>query len=178
MEAPPPAEPQVIHIAQPAGQKMNLKEDYATKAATILGSLHLLCGLLTLVFILVYGLYEDKLVAILMFVGPEILCFFISGGLAIGGARSGTRCLVMATFVMAIISAVSAGSLLIWTSIMINEFGVDEARWGMAILFMQILTCLAMLAAGITTAVLTFRPLFGRTARAVHYTPATAGIPA
>merc|ERR1712059_155055 len=43
--------------------------------------------------------------------------FFITGGLTIGGARSPNKCLVIATMVMSIISAVCAGILIILSGI-------------------------------------------------------------
>ena len=43
--------------------------------------------------------------------------FVVSGGLSIGGARSGSKCLVVSTMEMSIISAVCAGGLLIASSI-------------------------------------------------------------
>ena len=41
-EAPP--QPQVIYIVQAPKQKVDIKENYAVRAATILGILHILCG--------------------------------------------------------------------------------------------------------------------------------------
>merc|ERR1712013_878050 len=46
----------------------------------------------------------------------------ISGGLAIGGAQSGKKCLVMATLIMAIISAVCAGILLIMSALLFRPY--------------------------------------------------------
>jgi hypothetical protein len=167
----------------PAVQRGSLKEDYATEAATVLGSLHLLCGLITLTASIEcmnnaahYAMdYEpmEPLFNIYQMVG--IWCsilFIISGGLAIGGARSGNRCLVVATLVMAVISAVSAGILLIIFSPLLFLFFSDTGL--IAMNFLGIVTFLAMLGMGITTAALTCRALCCPRAAtgALHYTPA------
>ena len=100
---------------------MNIKDAYNVKAAKVLGVLHIICGIVAL------GAeigYLDIVGATLKLDGPTFqpslgtgiwtsAFFFISGGLAIGGARSGNTCLVVATMVMSIISAVFAGILLI-----------------------------------------------------------------
>jgi hypothetical protein len=205
MEGDPEAPP-------PAVQKRILKEDYSTKAATVLGSLHLLCGLITLTA----SIEQDRNSKML-----GIWCsvfFLISGGLATGGARSGTRRLVVATLVMAVISAVSAGILLIWKSLgplqciasdhyhcipqlhsihmcRENEFQPKFTQRGVtsvmcsavyygarSSMYALILTGLAMLVMGISSAAVTCRPLRAtagavhRLGPVVHDTPATASL--
>jgi hypothetical protein len=94
-EAPPPAQPQVVYIVQSAMREertRSLKEDYATKAATVLGSLHLLCGLITLIASIV-GIDENGGRGRGLESGLVFSAFFLlSGGLTIAGARSGNRC--------------------------------------------------------------------------------------
>merc|ERR1712061_442369 len=83
MEQPnhPSTPHQVIYIVQAAKEKVNIKDAYNVKAATVLGIIHIIFGLISL--------------------GIEITN------------------LVVANLVMAIISAVSAGILLILSSILL-----------------------------------------------------------
>ena len=101
-----------------------IKEAYSVKAATVLGVVHIICG------IIAFSCEIDVLVWPSR--GPPgtlgtgiwtSMFFFISGGLAIGGAQSGKKCLVTATMVMAIISAVCAGVLLIMSAIFLSVTG-------------------------------------------------------
>jgi hypothetical protein len=179
VETPPPAQPQVVYVVQPAGQpvaqKRSLKEDYATKAATVLGSLHLLFGWITFTTS-IYGIVYGNMLSMGML--PSVF-FIISGGLAIGGAQAGSRCLVVATLVMAIISAVIAGILIINSSMMMvimTNTGYHHFETSMFVL--EMVMGLAMLMAGITTAALTCRPLCCRRAGAgaVHYTAGCSGV--
>jgi len=110
----PNAPHQVIYITQAPKDKQNLKDAYNVKAATTLGVIHIVCGTITL-SATIAGLVDGN-----FSVGTGIwtsVLFFVSGGLAIGGARSGNKFLVVATMVMAIISAVSARILLIRSAI-------------------------------------------------------------
>ena len=70
-------------------------------AATILGAAHIFCGIITLCC----GVdVKDSNRGMMSFGIWSSVFFFISGGLAIGGAQSGKKCLVVATLVMAIIN--------------------------------------------------------------------------
>merc|ERR1712241_946811 len=128
MEQPsdPSAPHQVIYIVQAAKEKGNIKDAYNVKAATVLGIIHIIFGLISL------GIEISNMVNGNMSLATGIwtsVFFFISGGLAIGGARSGNKCLVVATMVMAIISAVSAGILLIMSSISLSVFNSYSYRY-------------------------------------------------
>merc|ERR1711881_611207 len=118
MEQPsdPSAPHQVIYIVQAAKEKVNIKDTYNVKAATVLGIIHIIFGLISL-GIEITNLVVDNL-SVATGIWTSVL-FFISGGLAIGGARNGNKCPVVATLVMAIISAVSAGILLILSTILL-----------------------------------------------------------
>merc|ERR1711936_859804 len=89
---------QVIYIIQAPKDRMNIK------AATALGVIHIICGLIALGSDIA-GMVNEQF-AFATGIWTSVF-FFVSGGLAIGGARSGNKCLVVATMVMAIISAVS-----------------------------------------------------------------------
>jgi len=171
MEQPsdPSAPHQVIYIVQAAKEKVNIKDAYNVKAATVLGIIHIIFGLISL------GIEITNLVVDNLSVATGIwtsVFFFISGGLAIGGARSGNKCLVVATLVMAIISAVSAGILLILSTILL----VSSYRYStMTALAFGLLigTGATMLIIAIASASLTCKPLCcGSTSQGtVHYNP-------
>ena len=99
-----------------------IKESYSVKAATVLGVVHIICG------IIAFSCEIDLLVWATFLPGTlgtgiwTSVFFFISGGLAIGGAQSGKKCLVMATLIMAIISAVCAGILLIMSALLFRPY--------------------------------------------------------
>merc|ERR1712154_31862 len=115
----PPAPHQVIYIIQAPKEKVNIKDAYNIKAATALGLIALgsdIAGIVNGNMSFATGIWTS-------------VFFFISGGLAIGGARSGNKCLVVATMVMAIISAVSAGILLIMSSISLSVFNSYSYRY-------------------------------------------------
>merc|ERR1712228_1086323 len=172
MEQPsdPSAPHQVIYIVQAAKEKVNIKDAYNVKAATVLGIIHIIFGLISL-GIEITNLVVDGNGNVATGIWTSVF-FFISGGLAIGGARSGNKCLVVATLVMAIISAVSAGILLILSTILL----VSSYRYStMTALAFGLLigTGATMLIIAIASASLTCKPLCcGSTSQGtVHYNP-------
>jgi len=176
MEQPsdPSAPHQVIYIVQAAKEKVNIKDSYNVKVATVLGIIHIIFGLISL------GIEITNLVVDNLSVATGIwtsVFFFISGGLAIGGARSGNKCLVVATLVMAIISAVSAGILLILSTILlVSSYRYSMAfRYSMAPLVfgLLIVTGATMLIIAIASASLTCKPLCCGSSNqgTVHYNP-------
>merc|ERR1712203_1066391 len=172
MEQPsdPSAPHQVIYIVQAAKEKVNIKDAYNVKAATVLGIIHIIFGLISL------GIEITNLVVVgngnvATGIWTSVF-FFISGGLAIGGARSGNKCLLVATLVMAIISAVSAGILLIISSILL----VTSYRYSFMtpLTFgLLIVTGATMLIIAIASASLTCKPLCCGSSNqgTVHYNP-------
>merc|ERR1712226_1164904 len=172
MEQPsdPSAPHQVIYIVQAAKEKVNIKDAYNVKAATVLGIIHIIFGLISL-GIEITNLVVDGNGNVATGIWTSVF-FFISGGLAIGGARSGNKCLVVATLVMAIISTVSAGILLIISSIHL----VISYRYSfMTPLTFGLLigTGATMLIIAIASASLTCKPLCCGSSNqaAVHYNP-------
>ena len=111
--------------------------------------------------------------------------FIVSGSLAIAGARSGNKCLVIATMVMAIITAVSAGVLLIMSSVWVGighgrRFSPIDGTVGTASMVIQIVTGLAMLICSICSSALTCRATCcwpTAAEGAVHYTPGSSFLP-
>ena len=122
---------QVIHIVEAPNEKANIKDAYNAKAATVLGVLHIICGVISLGAESAF-LDSDYSKAIDMRIGTGIwtaVFFFISGALSIGGAQSGKKGLVVATMVMSIISAVLSGILLILSSIYLGEVTLHFTRY-------------------------------------------------
>merc|ERR1712113_196021 len=170
----PSAPHQVIYIVQAAKEKVNIKDAYNVKAATVLGIIHIIFGLIALGSDIA-GMVDGHN-AFATGIWTSVF-FFTSGGLAIGGARSGNKCLVVATMVMAIISAVSAGILLIISSIhLVTSYRYSMAfRYSMAPLTfgLLIVTGATMLIIAIASASLTCKPLCcGSSSQGtVHYNP-------
>jgi len=174
----PPAPHQVIYIIQAPKEKVNIKDAYNIKAATALGVIHIICGLIALGSDISGMVHGNMTLATGIWTS---VFFFISGGLAIGGARSGSKCLVVATMVMAIISAVSAGILLIMSSISLSvlnqysygyrnhyDYGFPNVSYGLLIAMGAMMLIIA-----IASASLTCYPLCCRSSKqgAVHYRP-------
>ena len=171
---------------QEGEKRQGVKESYNARAAIILGSIHIVCGVIAMVADIVGIVYGN----IPFSTGIWTSVFFIvSGSLAIAGARSGNKCLVIATMVMAIITAVSAGVLLIMSSVWvgIGNFGYYPRRFssidctvGTASLVIQSVTGLAMLICSICSSALTCRATCCRPTAAegaVHYTPGSSFLP-
>ena len=169
----PNAPHQVIYIIQAPKEKVDIKDAYNVKAATVLGVIHIVCGFVALGSDIA-ALVEGK-AAIVTGIWTSVI-FFVTGGLAIGGARNGNKCLVVATMVMAIISAVSAGILLIKSSIYLHLFSSRNPYIGdMAPVSYVLLIAMGatMLIIAIASASLTCFPLCCRSSKqgAVHYNP-------
>jgi len=170
----PTAPHQVIYIIQAPKEKVNIKDAYNIKAATALGVIHIICGFIALGSDIA-GMVDDYM-SLATGIWTSVF-FFISGGLAIGGARSGNKCLVVATMVMAIISAISAGILLIMSAIYLNFFGYGSyyRRYGVSPVSYGLLIAMGatMLIVAIASASLTCYPLCCRSTKqgAVHYQP-------
>ena len=83
--------------------------------------------------------------------------FITTGGLAIGGARSGNKCLVVATLVMAIFSAIMASTLISMAGINMSMTYIGSE--GFIASSIEVAIGGVMLIVGITSASLTCRPL-------------------
>ena len=91
-----PSEPdEVVNNSQvPMEDNKTLKDAYSTKAATIFGIFQIIIGVVSF-FGEIYGTYVYGDAGFLFFaVASAFLC--VSGGIAIGGAQSGNKCLVVA----------------------------------------------------------------------------------
>ena len=164
---------QVIYIIKE--EKENIKDAYNVKAAKALGIIHIICGLISFVAEIT-GFVDGFFVG----TGGWASVFFnISGVLAIAGARSGKKCLVVATMVMAIISAICGGILLIMSAIFLSisySYSDRESyNYMVPVVFgLLILMGATMLVVAITSASLTCFPLCCRPTKLqgyVHYNP-------
>jgi len=166
----PNAPHQVIYIIQAPKEKFDIKDAYNIKAATALGIIHIICGFIALASDIA-GMVTDNF-SFATGIWTSIL-FFVSGGLAIGGARSGNKCLVVATMVMSIISAVSAGILLIMSAISLQIFGYHYRYHSPVSYALLIAMGVTMLVIAIASASLTCYPLCCRSTKqgTVHYNP-------
>ena len=201
-----PSQPQVIYIVE-SSPRQTINEVYKAKKATVLGWIHIFCG----VVILTAEITSPRLER--YFLGTGIwtsIIFFTSGILAICGARNKNKRLVTATLVMSVLSAVSAGVLLILTCVIgsrdiydcsyysdgykvyVNDYtggysnGYNNYKVynncslaALQVTFsLEIMASLVMLVAGVTSASLTCRPLCCRPFLAPIPTPAPAPTPA
>ena len=91
-------------------EEVKIKDAYNVKAATVLGVIHIICGIIA--FGADIGQQVDKWAAHGLGIGTSVI-FFVSGSLSIGRARSQNKYLMMATRVMTIISTVAAAILLL-----------------------------------------------------------------
>jgi len=169
----PNAPHQVIYIIQAPKEKVDIKDAYNIKAATALGIIHIICGFIALGSDIAGMVTSNFTFATGIWTS---ILFFVSGGLAIGGARSGNKCLVVATMVMSIISAISAGILLIMSAIWLEIFGHEyRYRYGTSPVSYVLLIAMGvtMLVIAIASASLTCYPLCCRSTKqgAVHYKP-------
>jgi hypothetical protein len=91
---------------------------YNYNAATVIGILHILCGVVA--FGTAIGLvFSNFVFGILVFVMSSSIIFCITGGLIIGSVRNTSSCLVISTLVMSVISAISAGIVVIFSGLSI-----------------------------------------------------------
>jgi len=164
---------QVIYIIEAPKEKVNIKDAYNVKAATVLGIIHIVCGFISLGsdiagwvngnFYFCTGIWNS-------------IFFFVCGGLAIGGARSGNKCLVVATMVMTIISSVNAGILLILNVIALHHRYSNSDEMPPVSILLLVAMIPTMLIIAIASASLTCYPLCCRSTKkalkgAVHYNP-------
>jgi len=174
---------QVIYIIEAPKEKVNFKDAYNIKAATVLGVIHIVCGFIALGSDIAGGDIAGGDFARAATGTWTSVLFFISGGLAIGGARSGNKCLVVATMVMAIISSISAGILLIMSALALHVISYSyrysrdpwTSRDEITPVFYVLLVAMGatMLIIAIASASLTCFPLCCRSTKqgAVHYSP-------
>ena len=183
---------QVIIIVEGAKEQVKFKKAYNVKAATALGIVHVMCGFISFgasiaVIEHIGGAYEGGLKYTIPgdFGIFASLLFLLSGGLTISGARFGRKCLVVASMVTAIISAIAGGILLILSAFRSNKMFRKYYRryyhttnyqqhYELAVLYALLVAMGAtMLIIAIASASLTCLPLCCRPKKQgiVHYKP-------
>ena len=115
----------------------NIGAAYARRSATMLGYLHIFCGVVVLIADISLTVRHTKFRSMGEIFGSHFFMgiwtsgfFLVSGGLAVGGGRSGNKYLVMATLVSSIISAVTAVFLIIHSSIALDNSNYDSKIYG------------------------------------------------
>ena len=124
-----PSTNQVIIIVEGAKEQVKFKKAYNVKAATALGIVHVMCGFISfgasiaVIIEHIGGAYEggSKYTIPGDFGIFASLLFLLSGVLTISGARFGRKCLVVASMVTDIISAIAGGILLIISAYALSE---------------------------------------------------------
>jgi len=110
--------PQPVYIiVEKSSNKKSANEAYHSKAAGIIGIIHIVCGLVA--FGTAVGLIFNRSFG-LELIGCGIWCsvfFFISGGLSIASCRVKHSGFVISTLVMSIFSAIFSGILIIFSAI-------------------------------------------------------------
>lgn len=94
-----------------------LRAIYKTKSAILIGMIHILCGFMASSGNV--GLFFTSTRFHTGFFGTGIwssIFFFISGGLSVCSGNNPNSCLIISTLVMGVFSAISAGSLIIFSS--------------------------------------------------------------
>ena len=130
------SQPQVVYI-EPPTLTQNIEAAYNKKRATGLGFLHIFCGVVVLIADISLTVRHTKFFSMGRIFGSHFFTgiwtsvfFLVSGGLAVGGGRSGNKYLVVATLVSSIISAVTAGFLLIHSSVALDNTNYDFETYG------------------------------------------------
>merc|ERR1712179_15879 len=119
----------IVIVVEKTSNKKSIKKSYKSKAATVIGIIHIICGFLA--FFANVGLFFIQPSYCFHFgkFATEIwssVFFFITGGLSIGSGRNSSSCLVIGTMVMSILSAISAGILIIFSGL---GFGITECYY-------------------------------------------------
>merc|ERR1711942_351896 len=116
----------IIIVVEKSSTKVSLEKSYKSRAATIIGAIHILCGLvaftsnialMVVVHIFHVGIFGTGIWSSVFFI--------ISGSLSICSGKNTNSCLIISTMVMSIISAISAGILVIFSAL-----GLDHDGYG------------------------------------------------
>ena len=162
---------QVIVIVETAKEQVKLKNKnkkaYNVKAATALGIVHIICGFITLSAEIAvnysFGIFAPGIFASLL--------FLLSGGLTIFGARYCRKCLVVASMVTAITSAIAGGNLLIISASNLayqQYYEYSPVPFALLVVMGTTMLIVAIISASLTCLPLCCRP---KKQGIVHYKP-------
>ena len=119
MEFQPGPQP-IIYVVQMPREGSNVRGNYATRASTTMGILNIIYGIIVLIASTTGWVFDNWMFGESVGIVSSFF-FFVTGGLTIGGARTGKKCLVVATLVMTILSSIMACSLLIISGFLLSR---------------------------------------------------------
>ena len=162
------AAPRTIFLSRSVKAGRSFHESYHVRAATMLGVLEVVCGGVTMATHLA-GLVLDIHIPIHMGIWTSLF-FIVSGLLAVSGARTGSKRVVVATLVMSVLSIICAAVLLITSA-----FLLDTHAWRPREVYaIELGVAAVMVVAASTSALLTCCPLCSSTISSpgvIHSTP-------
>jgi len=113
-----------IIVVEKSSTKVSLEKSYNTRAATIIGAMHILCGITACFSDITHLLVSSSVYARLFGTGIWSSIFFIiSGSLSICSGKNTNSCLIISTMVMSIFTAINAGILIIFSAIGLGMAG-------------------------------------------------------
>merc|ERR1712055_725014 len=108
----------IVIVVEKSSAKVSIEKSYKSRAATIIGAIHILCGIAACFSNIALLLFSSRLHVGVFGTGIWSSVFFIiSGSLSICSGKNTNSCLIISTMVMSIISAISAGILIIFSAI-------------------------------------------------------------
>ena len=108
----------IIIVVEKSSTKVSLEKSYKSRAATIIGAIHILCGIAAC-----FSYNAIPLITTgwpLGVVGPGTwgsVFFIISGSLSICSGKNTNSCLIISTMVMSIFSAINAGIMILFSAL-------------------------------------------------------------
>jgi len=104
----------IVIVVEKSSTKVSLEKSYNPRAATIIGAIHILCGIAACLSSIAVLLFSSRF----QFGTGKVtsVFFIISGSLSICSGKNTNSCLIISTMVMSIISAISAGFLVIFSA--------------------------------------------------------------
>ena len=108
----------IVIVVEKSSTKVSLEKSYKSRVATIIGAIHIFCGLAACAsnIAMLVVVYKFHFGAIGTGIWSSVF-FIISGSLSICSGKNTNSCLIISTMVMSIISAISAGILVIFSAI-------------------------------------------------------------
>jgi len=108
----------IVIVVEKSSNKVPLDKSYKSKAAIIIGTIHILCGVCACLSNIGLLVFVNRFHLGVFGTGIwSSVFFFISGGLSICSGKNTNSCLIISTMVMSIFSAISAGILVIFSGI-------------------------------------------------------------
>ena len=117
----------IIIVVEKSSTKVSLEKSYKPRAATVIGAIHILCGLVACVsnIALLLAVYRFHVGVFGTGIWSSVF-FIISGSLSICSGKNTKSCLIISTMVMSILSAVSAGILVIFSALGLDPDNYDS----------------------------------------------------